>query len=56
MMSDAAIIILNCDSRKFSGNFLIDDEVLVSSGVKDLKIYNCVKDINDFDLIPDFFV
>lgn len=56
IMADSAIIILNSDAKCFSGNFLIDDEVLLSSGVTDLKKYNCIENINDNELMPDLFV
>lgn len=35
IMADAAHVILTSNSRKCTGNFFIDDEVLVAVGVKD---------------------
>lgn len=39
IMADAAYVILSKDSRSYSGNFTIDDEVLQAAGVKDLDQY-----------------
>ena len=40
IMGDAAYIILTSDSKKVTGNFFLDDEVLLGSGVKDFAQYN----------------
>ena len=53
IMADAAHAVLTRDSRKATGNFYIDDEVLKSEGVTDLSKYQSVPGA---DLIPDFFV
>lgn len=37
IMSDAAYIILNKDAKLCTGNFFIDDEVLLKHGVTDLN-------------------
>ncbi len=39
IMADAAHVILNRESRGFTGNFCIDEEVLASAGVSDLAKY-----------------
>ena len=52
-MADAACIVLTKDSRTTSGNFFIDEEILVQNGVKDLSVYSV--DPNS-SLITDFFV
>ncbi len=39
IMADAAYVILTRNSRDYTGQFLIDDEVLVESGVTDLDQY-----------------
>ena len=39
IMADAAYIILNQDSRKYSGNFAIDEAVLRSQGITDFSKY-----------------
>lgn len=39
IMADAAHVILTRESRGFTGNFCIDDEVLASTGVTDLSNY-----------------
>ena len=53
IMGDAAHIILTRPSREFTGNFLIDDEVLESAGVTDLSTYAVDPSV---ELAPDFFV
>lgn len=53
IMADAAYIILSQDSRSFTGNFCIDDEVLLQSGIKDISSYDCVPGSK---LLPDFFL
>lgn len=53
IMGDAAHVILTKPSREFTGNFLIDDEVLESVGVTDLSGYAVDPDA---ELMPDFFV
>jgi citronellol/citronellal dehydrogenase len=53
IVADAAYEIVTSDSRKVTGNFFIDEEVLRSSGVKDFKIYA----VNpEKELYPDFFL
>jgi citronellol/citronellal dehydrogenase len=55
IMSDAAYEILTKDSKTCTGNFFIDDEVLLDAGMteKDLEKYT----INpNAPLIMDFFV
>ncbi len=42
IMGDAAYAIFNRDGRKVTGNFFIDDEVLIAEGVKDLSVYAMV--------------
>jgi citronellol/citronellal dehydrogenase len=55
IMSDAAAVILGTDARKITGNFFIDDEVLLGAGLtlKDLDKY-AVKPGNE--LMIDFFI
>jgi citronellol/citronellal dehydrogenase len=53
ILADAAHFILTADTS-VSGNFFIDDEVLVAHGVTDLDRYAVVPGTKD--LIPDFFV
>ena len=54
IMADAAHAILTRNARECTGNFFIDDEVLVSAGVKDLDRYAVTPGNRDF--LPDFFV
>jgi citronellol/citronellal dehydrogenase len=53
IVADAAYIILTKPSRKCTGNFFIDDEVLIENGITDLSRYSMVPGAK---LIPDFFL
>ena len=53
VMSDAAYVMMTRDSRTYTGNFAIDDEVLMSVGVTDISRYDCVPGNK---LIPDYFL
>ena len=48
IMADSAYIILNRDSKECSGNFFVDDEVLISEGITDLDKYSVVPGTTDF--------
>ena len=39
ILADSAYVIFNRDSRKFSGNFCIDEDVLASAGITNLDGY-----------------
>jgi citronellol/citronellal dehydrogenase len=54
IVADAAYAILNRDSRRYTGNFAIDDEVLAAEGVTDLERYALVP--GKARLLPDFFL
>jgi citronellol/citronellal dehydrogenase len=54
ILADAAYAILNRDSRKHTGNFYLDDEVLAAEGVTDLDRYAVVPGTKKF--IPDLFL
>ena len=53
IMGDAAYVILTKDSREFTGNFCIDDNLLAENGVTDFSKY---ADVPFDKLAPDFFV
>ncbi len=53
IVADAAYLILNKSSRDFTGNFFIDDEVLIEAGITDLSKYSLVPGAQ---LTPDFFL
>jgi len=53
IVADAAYIILTKQSRDCTGNFFIDDEVLIEAGISDLSKYSVVPNAK---LIPDFFL
>jgi len=53
IVADAAYIILTKPSRECTGNFFIDDEVLIEEGISDLSKYSVVPNAK---LIPDFFL
>ena len=54
ILADAAYAILNRDTRKHTGNFYLDDEVLAAEGVTDLDRYAVVPGTKKF--IPDLFL
>tara|TARA_B110000977_G_scaffold96943_1_gene127748 strand:+ start:703 stop:1533 length:831 start_codon:yes stop_codon:yes gene_type:complete len=56
IMADAAHIILSRNSREFTGNFYVDDDVLASEGITDLNHYQVDTALDIKELLPDFFV
>ncbi|MEM6343712.1 MAG: NAD(P)-dependent oxidoreductase [Bacteroidota bacterium] len=55
IMADAAFYILNRDHKSCTGNFFIDDDVLVEEGITDLTPYAVNPEFAD-ELMPDFFL
>jgi citronellol/citronellal dehydrogenase len=55
IMADAAHWILTQPSRKVTGRFFLDDEVLRNAGVSDFSKYRN-PEVAEADLTPDFFV
>ena len=53
IMADAAHVILTKDSKEFTGNFCIDDNLLADNGVTDFSKY---AEVPFSQLAPDFFV
>ncbi len=53
IMGEAAHIVFTRPSREFTGNFCIDDTLLVENGITDLDHYRVDPTV---DLQPDFFV
>ncbi|MFX1411201.1 MAG: SDR family oxidoreductase [Promethearchaeota archaeon] len=53
IVADAAYIILTKSSRECTGNFFIDDEVLIEHGITDLGRYSVMPNAK---LITDFFL
>jgi citronellol/citronellal dehydrogenase len=53
IVADAAYIILTKSSTETTGNFFIDDEVLIENGITDLSKYSVVPNAR---LMPDFFL
>ena len=53
IMADAAHLILTRDSREWTGNFFVDEDVLRETGVVDFDVYAVTP---GSELIPDFFV
>ena len=53
IMGDAAYVILTKNSRVFTGNFCIDDNLLAENGVEDFSQY---AEAPFEQLAPDFFV
>lgn len=56
IMADAAAIVFQKDAKTFTGNFLIDDEVLAAEGITDLEKYKVTPGMKDEELVRDFFV
>jgi len=53
IVADAAYFILTKSSKETTGNFFIDDEILIEEGITDLGKYSIVPNAK---LIPDFFL
>ncbi|XP_078573691.1 hydroxysteroid dehydrogenase-like protein 2 isoform X2 [Branchiostoma floridae x Branchiostoma japonicum] len=53
IMADAAYVVLTRDSKSYTGNFAIDEDVLKEEGVQDMDQYACVP---GHPLMPDFFL
>eukprot|EP00058_Branchiostoma_floridae_P015092 XP_002600580.1 hypothetical protein BRAFLDRAFT_276673 [Branchiostoma floridae] len=53
IMADAAYVVLTRDSKSYTGNFVIDEDVLKEEGVQDMDQYACVP---GHPLMPDFFL
>lgn len=53
IMADAAYVVLTRDSRARTGEFLVDEDVLIEVGVTDFEPYACVP---GGKLLPDFFL
>ena len=56
ILADAAYIIAYQDCKTFSGNFLIDTELLKAAKINDFSKYAVTPGMMDADLMPDFFV
>jgi citronellol/citronellal dehydrogenase len=55
IMADAAHAILTRESRRVTGRFAIDDDLLREEGVTDFSAYR-YEGVREEDLLPDFFV
>jgi citronellol/citronellal dehydrogenase len=53
IVAEAAYLILTQNSKECTGNFFIDDEILIEHGITDLSKYSLVPGEK---LIPDFFL
>jgi citronellol/citronellal dehydrogenase len=56
IIADAAFEIVQKDAKLFSGNFLIDEEILKAGGLQHFDAYKNDPSILDQQLIPDFFI
>ncbi len=54
ILADAAYIIFNKSSKECTGNFFVDDELLLANGVTDLSEYATTPGSTSF--LPDFFI
>jgi len=55
VMADVAYVILTSKSSTTTGNYFLDDEVLASVGITDLKKYQADPNLKPEELQPDFF-
>ncbi len=55
IVADAAAVIFAKD-KTYSGNFLIDEQVLLESGMKDFSPYRISPELSEEDLQTDFYV
>lgn len=53
IVADAAHAILTREARSFSGNFVIDEQILLEEGVRDFSKYQQTR---EEDLLPDLFL
>jgi len=56
IMADAAYAILSRPSRECTGNFFIDENVLLEEGVTDFRHYQVDPSLDPSAMIPDFFL
>lgn len=56
IMADAALEIVLKDAKTYSGNFLIDEQVLKAAGLQDFSIYKNDPSMDESKLLPDFFI
>lgn len=56
IMADAAYAILTKDSRTTTANFYIDEDLLRAEGVTDFSAYRVNPELDDSQLMPDFFL
>jgi len=54
IMADAAVLVLERDATKTTGNFFIDEDVLAQAGITDLSGYSVVP--GSRELLPDLFL
>ncbi|KAI9296397.1 short-chain dehydrogenase/reductase SDR [Neoconidiobolus thromboides FSU 785] len=54
IIADSAHMVFNKDSKKFTGNFLVDELFLRENGVTDIDQYSVVKGATEF--VEDFFI
>ena len=55
IMSDAVLEVLKMPYDSYTGNFLVDQEVLEEAGVNDFAKYR-QDDVSEEDLLPDYFL
>ncbi|OUR87063.1 short chain dehydrogenase [Gammaproteobacteria bacterium 42_54_T18] len=56
IMADAAYRILTKDSRTTTANFFVDEDLLREEGVEDFSHYRVNPELDDNQLMPDFFL
>ncbi len=56
ILADAALEIVLEDSKRFSGNYLVDEDYLKLKGMNDFRNYKVNPNTPDEKIIPDFFI
>lgn len=56
IVADAAHAILTEKSSEFTGQFMIDEDMLRRIGIEDLSKYATTPGMKDEDLLPDYFL
>ena len=56
IMADAAYRILTKDSRTITANFFVDEDFLREEGIEDFSGYRVNPELDDSQLMPDFFL
>ena len=56
IMAEAAYLILLQNSKRFNGNFVIDEDILRCAGINNFHRYKVNPNVKDEEIMPDFFL